>query len=311
MTDLETDDMVALYLLSKKIPNSKIMFLVGEGNSQIKKIRMESYVKYFGFKNAVVVRGYSSSKLFPYDGHDVMTEKQLEDIMLVDDDKKQTKQTLAKFIQNEFPFIISLKPPRELIDMHYYGFDNVLSNCVFAGYMSFNIRCLMKNWKKNEQIVPFLKNFKECYFYETYYAVGRNNIITSKDFDLNILPDVIWKVMMLWNKHMVDDCEETIRELRDKKDTISIQRVHRNEKTLKQVLDNNHEQFVNADCGFIISLIQSGAPYKDFSLRYREKGKKSGYPEIREGSDFKVIQPVDKDVYREFQVKQIKFMLKN
>jgi len=301
-TDLETDDLLAIYMLSKIIRKSKILFLVGEGNSNIKEIRMKSYVKTCGFTNAIVIRGYSSKKLFSYDGHDVMMPNEANDVLDEIKPNPLNMKVVINFIKESTPFIISLKPPRELIQMWDQGESEALSKCIFAGYMSFNMRCLMREWKYVKPI-EFLNNFKQCYFYETHYAVD-NNIITEKNFDFTILPCFVTKLMLLWNKFQVEDCVKTIMDLEGKTDDRSNARRHRNEKCVKQVKDNNGKQFVNADTGLIVSLIQKNAPYYYTSVHFNEK---TGYSVI--GKSFNmmyVIQPKDKQEYRKFQVMMIK-----
>ena len=130
--------MAAICLLSDYIKDSKIVFVVGEGNSLIKEKRMEVYVKRIGFTNAKIIRGYSSPKKFDYDGYDVFSKDVLDKLMDIDDDKDKPKKEIAEFIEKETPFIIVLKPPWELIELWNEGFD--MSKCRLAGYMSFNLR---------------------------------------------------------------------------------------------------------------------------------------------------------------------------
>lgn len=296
LTDLEPDDMLGLWLLSSKIRSKKILFLVGEGDSLMKEKRMKVYAKQFGFVNSKVLRGYSSNKQFPYDGYDIMTKDERDNIMYEEEKKHTILETIGEYIKENAPFIISMKPPRELIEMYSAGFD--FSKLTLAGYMSFNLRCLMKKWKK-EQIAFFLKSFKECYYYETYHAIGSNNIITAKDLEWKFIPKVVKKVMALWNKYMIEDCQETIKNLKGKTDERSKAKIHRNEKCLKQILDNDSKQFVNADTGLVLSLLEGNPSYKEKSLKFDEK---TGYSVLGEGNDVKVIQPKEKDFYKEYQI---------
>jgi hypothetical protein len=279
------------------------MFVVGEGDSLIKEKRMKIYIEKIGFTNAKVVSGYSSKNKFPYDGHDVMTKDEIDKLMDIEEDKKEIKKKIAVFIKIEEPFIISLKPPRELIELWNEGFD--MSKYPFAGYMSFNLRCLMREWKP--KLVSFLKSFRICYFYETKYAVGgsKYSAITQKDFDFEILPKIVNKLIYYWNKHQEEMCLKNIKELVEKSDQGSKQRLDRNKKTLKQVLDNNYSQFVNADTGLILSLLEECAPYEPRKISYDLKSR-NAYPKLEEGDDVKVIQPDDIVKYRELQVKMMK-----
>jgi len=342
-TDLETDDMVALYVLAKRFGKSKkfkFMFVVGEGDSRIKAIRMNKYVKKLGFENAEVVQGYSSNKNFTYDGKDVMTEEEFAILFnkAEEYDKEGEKKKIYEFLLNESPFIISIKPPRELMEMFKNGhpmYRRVFKRCIFAGYMSFNLRCLMNEYKPD--LVNFLKAFKICFFYESHYAVGSDNIITGKDFSFEKLPELIKRVMTDWNRHMIVDCKETIEECCsqtieefyskpiEKLSTYTIEelyesieydesmnerekeRMKRNVKKLFQILKNDYKQFVNADGGLLISLLQYCAPYKWMSLKYDLKSR-NGYPILGIGKDVKIIKPKDPKKYREFQVRMMKLV---
>jgi hypothetical protein len=234
-TDLETDDLMALWMLSKEIPYSNIIFLVGEGNALIKKIRMEYYAEILGFKNFKVVRGYSSDKNFIYDGYDVLTKYTILRsfyliyyfimnwlIKILGCEDISVKE-IKKFIIDKTPLIISLKPPRELIDIYITNPD-IFNECILYGYMSFNLRCLMKKNSKT-LIVNFLESFKECYYYETYHAIGSNNIIGNNDIDMEKLPKVVYEVMMYWNKGLLKSCKSVCKEYKnynDKKKQIKI-----------------------------------------------------------------------------------------
>lgn len=306
MTDLETDDIIAIWLLSKFYKRTKIMFLVGEGCAYIKKLRMESYIKTLGFENAEVVRGYDSDRLFTYDGRDIMSEEDIERLNWIVESKEDVNEKVYKFIRDESPFIISLKPPRELMDMYANGhprYRRIFNRCVLAGYMSFNLRCLMNEHKK--RLVGFLKSFKKCYFYETHYAVGSNNIITEKDFSFDKFPKIVLGVMKWWNLFQAEDCIETLKDLDGKTDDSSIKRIHRNQKTLDQIEGNNHKQFVNADCGLIIALLQYGTPFLLKSIKYDLKTR-NPYPTVGSGNDVWLICPEDPKKYREFQVRMMK-----
>lgn len=307
LTDLETDDLAAICLLSEFKRNSKIMFVVGEGSSSIKVHRMEFYIEKLGFSKAKVIQGYSSKKKFPYDGLDVMTEDERNDIMDIDKDKKEIKEEIAEFIKKEEPFIISLKPPRELIELWDEGFD--MSKYILAGYMSFNLRCLMREWKPN--LVNFLTSFRTCYFFETKYSVGGStySAITEKDFDFAILPRIVINLMYHWNKHQDELCDENIKKLSEKSDEGSNQRLHRNKATKKQVVDNNYKQFVNADTGLILSLLEKGASYKYRKINYDLKSR-NAYPILGKGTDVKVIMPDDVLKYREIQINMMKEIFK-
>ena len=163
----------------------------------------------------------------------------------------------------------------------------------------------MKKGKPN--LVSFLKAFKDCFFYETKYAIGgsKYSAITENDFKFDILPDIVKKLMCYWNKHQEDMCVENIKKLSERTDEGSKQRLHRNKVTLKQLVDNDYKQFVHADTGLIVSLIEKCAPYKLRSIKY-DLETRNAYPILGEGTDLKVIQPDNIFDYRKFQINVMK-----
>jgi len=308
-TDLETDDVLAIYLLAKHIKDHKVTFLVGEGDSFFKDIRIKSYAKSFGFTKCDFIQGYSTKNVFKYDAHDVLTdEDDIDSMMVLIENVDLVKKKLFNLLKSGPVFIISLKPFRELIEMFYkpisgQEINDHIKNCVFSGYMSFNVRCLMRDWEK-PKIVEFLKGFRSCLFYTTRNAVGsgNNNIITEKDFNFKFLPEVVSKVMLLWNKHQLEYSQNIVRNLEGSKLEKDIKRVKRNKKTIRQVYDNDFKQFVNADTGLALSLIEDNPPYIRKNIRYIEK---TGYSVVEDGNDMLVYLPKDK---KECRMKQVAMM---
>jgi len=308
-TDLETDDMVALYILSKEIPSENITFLVGEGNSGMKKLRMNKYVKKLGFKNATVIRGFSSEKMFPYDGYDLFSESFINQLNCNKENVSYITKELYSFLKKKSPIIISLKPPRELLKLTTLYTDDIISvfsKCVFFGYMSFNMRCLMKEYN-HDHIITFLEAFKECYYYETFHAIGSVNTITDKDIDMKKLPKIVYNVMKDWNRHMVENCNKTCERYKDRKDKRGKAKYHRNKKALEDIQKSKGEQFVNADCGLIMSLLHDNPPYTKHRVEFDEK---TGYSKFTQDGKINVIQPIDKSEYRKFQILFLKKLLK-
>jgi len=324
-TDLETDDIVALWILSKfqNIVDAKILFVVGEGDKYIKYIRMCEYVKILGFKNAEVVTGCRSNKLFKCDGYDIMSPEKINELKLQIENNKSYKHNIlyTLFKIEEYILlkstIISLKPPRELIMMKklsetnqelFKNFDHQISECEIAGYMGFNLRCLMKEYD-HKTIIEFLNGFKKCLFYETYHAIGNNNIITNDNIHMDKLPDIVKNIMKFWNKYMADDCLQTYKKLENKTDRRSIAKHHRNKKVYDDIINNNFMQFINADSGLIISLIDN---YKDLyipcTLIFDEK---TGYSKIthKNHTNIHIIHPKNKESYRLEQIKYLRDLL--
>ncbi len=315
LTDLEPDDIYALDMLFKVKgfdKKTKVMFIVGEGDSEIKQRRMFKYIGIWKLKYYFVLRGYSSSKIFTRDGLDVYTQKELDDMTKTKEDVEYTKRKVLEYMIQFNPFVISLKPPRELIELWNENTKAKLAfaSCHFAGYMGFNLRCLFATWTKL-QIVKFLNGFQSCYFYETHSAIGSNNNVSNKDYDFSLVPKVVYRVMIDWNKHLAEDFKRKISAYKEgiakgdidlvkKKEMES--RLHRLEKGLRQVTEPEYEHFVNADTGLIYSLLEKVPQYTRVSVVYNER---TGYPSFVENllSDIRVISPKEgKEQYRQKQV---------
>ncbi len=263
---------------------------------------MVHYAKLCGFTNFNVTQGMNSKKLFKYDGHDIFSPIEIKRFKRIQFNPLSL-EPLKNFIKESSPLIISLKPPREFIKL-WDTDKTIFNNCIMFGYMSFNLRCLMREWS-HKKIIEFLNSFKECYFYETFHSVGENNIISCKDIDMKKLPKFVYDLMIYWNKGLIEGCRETCESYKDRKDKRGMSKFKRNLDIIKAIEDYKGEQFVNADCGLILSLLQPGAPFVKKSLKFNE----AGYSFFEEGGKINVISVDDKKKYRESQIKQLKKML--
>ena len=155
-TDLEPDDVLALkiifeeanrlYCTGHKYPIQ--MVIVGEGNSAIKKARMEKLLKaYFGAPVGVQVKAGRSTldKLFPYDGEELG-----EKFQCAIPQKDEGSQALIQVVKDsKRPLIISLKPVQELVPL---SFDKEAKKADLLCYGSFNFR---KALVDDEAMRPF------------------------------------------------------------------------------------------------------------------------------------------------------------
>ena len=222
-TDLEPDDLVAIYVLHKK----GFIFdyvVVGEGNSEIKAKRMRKYLTMLG-SDKTIIRGYGSSKIFQFDGDEFNESGECDKdthVELPTDSMKHLEdyeELLNKYInETDNPIIVSFKPMREL---RLYEGDNLNKVELFV-YGSFNFRCLNKTKLKLPSVHDTLMRFKKVNIFETYYAIEQKSI-----FDTDTTPDAIdklfmsnsiflkftKKVMELWNRDIVDDCLSTCQKV--------------------------------------------------------------------------------------------------
>lgn len=143
-TDLEPDDVLALkiifaeanrlYCLHQKYPIQLI--IVGEGNSAVKKARMEKLLKehYCVQVKIEVKEGRSTlDNLFPYDGEELSLQS------APFPHKEEGTEALIRFVQGaKDPLIIQLKPVQELAALSLH--EELAKKTDVICYGSFNLR---------------------------------------------------------------------------------------------------------------------------------------------------------------------------
>lgn len=168
-TDLEPDDVLALYILFKEANQQYAatgeypikLIIVGEGNVDIKKKRMEALLEYMNApKDIKVVKGKSTSdNIFPLDGEELFDKNQLKDLPFKDNPGAEGVHAISEFLtDSDNPLIIQIKPAQELLSIP----SDLAKKATIIFYGSFNFRKTIKD----EQ---FLKN-------ENF-----NNLSTSND----------------------------------------------------------------------------------------------------------------------------------
>ncbi|AYV86502.1 MAG: hypothetical protein Sylvanvirus1_98 [Sylvanvirus sp.] len=244
LTDLEPDDLIALLLIKDKLAQAKsIMFVVGEGNAMLKAARMSVYVEMLELSNCSVIRGCSSDKEFEADGLELFSPEYIAHVRSRKDEYKVDFTKILTFLKEKKPFVLSLKPPRELI--HLWKEDpTVFHGIVMAGYMSFNIRCLFQQ-HSHELVAEFLHSFQRVFFYETFLATGEKNSVDT----VRSLPRCVKKQIQLWNRHIQQECVETLNNC-----NLSAVVRERNLKIIQNI-EACPNQFVNADSGLVLSLL--------------------------------------------------------
>lgn len=360
-TDLEPDDVFAINLLHNYnyISDRKgdIDYIVGEGDAKTKGNRMLRYLHNMNQRfetnpkcstNIVPYIGYDSDKKYEYDGFEFLPKINFFELIKKDEKLVSSKLYYSDYENDiiDYPFTenmlfpkdlqnyadnyemvndktqlyIVLKPPRELMDLWKRGkIENSEKNLVLYG--SFNLRCMMKDYSK-EDIIQFLNSFKSCYLYETYYVTNINSFYNS--IIEKIMPNDLKRTIYLWNKSIYDDCFESVKsKLPDwngtdilNVDTLDLNEedkayVNRNYKVLKDI-DNQFMQFVNADTGLVSALLfedMNKLPIKDIELSFNE----FGYTQYTEkpGSNIKMfILDKDSDDEKKFRDKQFDIFYK-
>lgn len=297
-TDLEPDDLVALQLLAKILPEKmRLIFIVGEGNADIKAARMEKYVKLFGFKNTFVLSGVYSNAEFPFDGTDILSKEEIDQIL---DESVETPilaySKLFKMLQCKGEHVIlMLKPLREFflifnIDVDTYS--KVLKNTILIGYMSFNVKCLFEMTRVDNNVLKFLNSFKTVVYYETFFANGEDNCIEADtDFPFHRLPQCTRHLISTWNEHILKTFKN-----KDKPTKKQL-------KVIENIEKNKGLQFVNADCGLIAALLMPLDP-KDIYMGTVSFDKNLfSVPSKDPKGNILFIDPEDKITFKKEQLK--------
>lgn len=241
-TDLEPDDVLALYILPKAE-----YYVVGEGNANIKYNRMIQYSKLLETLNATIIQGMNSDKDFVLDGKEF--DDLTNDICYTD-----YMTEFKRFCKLDNPIMVSLKPMRELLDEYNKdptGIKNLVSNITLYVYGSFNFRCILGQYKT--QLLDLLSAFKKVCLYESYYVSGSNNSInktnTPELYELisktnNAYFKLLLKLTHNWNISIIEDCRSTLNSENCSSDT-----AERENKIINSILGNEDFQFVIADFG--------------------------------------------------------------
>lgn len=303
----------------------KFNYIVGEGDSLTKTFRMEKLLQILNEnlkKYDNIFQGFDSDKKYESDGFELLETNNFFKKINIDhnlekdfyknlewyskfeldnknklftsqdnleyDSKNKSKIYMDhyKTLHKEADFNICLKPPRELIKL-WKNIDIDLSNKTVAIYGSFNIRCLMKKYSK-DNIIDFLNSFKETYLYETYHMTDNNSffspLLTKEKMSGYILRNIYF-----WNLSIYVDCLESIQKRLPgftQFDEIEVdclelsetdkQYVSRNYKVLKNI-QKNYFQFVNADTGLVALLLlpindSKPLPIDNYFLSFNQHG---------------------------------------
>jgi len=269
LTDLEPDDVLALYILLKKVDKTfPMLVIVGEGN--INKTGMvTSLLNLMCFNNFTVVQGsLNLHKDFPEAACRVFgnTSPSPDSNVSI-----EIEEFLTKY---DSPLIFGIKPFTELLDVN----PDLLAKCVLALYGGFNLRCMSFSVSKDD-IAEFVNtSFKHVILYESFYAAGEQNSVNKTNAaDLfNIMlkskdPVLVGlvKLITIWNDHIADDCllttttvskqmNETWKDRQwDKLKKDFDQIYNRNLKVISSIIQAENMQMVLADFGLAALLVSN------------------------------------------------------
>lgn len=289
-TDLEPDDLLAIYILLKR-GFSIHHIVVGEGDAFVKYERMLMYwaMLHDEFPTLItkephVLRGGSSSKPFSQDGADISEDssivaalqQRVVDAKINDASDTTTeleiyKKHLVSYLEQEtIPVLIMLKPMRELLATWKNIPELLRSKTILVDYGSFNYRCLFgKNDNSNaNDILEMLLTFKQHTLYESFLATGSINSIHHDNASLlykalhncaSSSPFVrcLLRLIHNWNTHLIAQCRANVTKyntLAQDRPLVEwqIQARERSEKIIASIEPAVHTQMVLADSGLAL-----------------------------------------------------------
>lgn len=235
-TDLETDDLWALLVLSRLHRIVPRVIVVGEGDSSIKAQRIQVYIEQLypqDYKTIQLIQGQDSHRKFGLDGLDIQGYQGHYQVVAPAD---QYASCFKRFVQESIdchaiPTMILIKPIRELIQLPIDQLGQVEAYM----YGGFNLRTLLEEqWIRSDKLVQLLNAFKRLFLYESHFATGSVSSICKQTMPLlyaqykqmlqlnknkKTFVQCLDRVMTTWNQHMLSRCI-------DKQDAKSMQLVH-------------------------------------------------------------------------------------
>lgn len=278
-SDLEPDDMIALWLLPEPLKMQQWIFVVGEGDSFFKASRMREILndpqmgfnKYRPSDYHTIIVGFQPDKDLPGEKPD----SERTNIQSTENVISNVK-TALKTVESTGGRGFMLKPATELFQMFLNG-DNVRYNIPWVWYGSFNLRSLIFRYnEKPETINRFVDEVGFDLIHESYLATGSQNSINGDEVCMSLFPSLIQDYMIVWNKYMAADCVRSINKIVRKQDPMFTHKdtdttsafvgnedaffederernyYHRNFKCLKDIINSNYLQFVFADMALML-----------------------------------------------------------
>ena len=293
-TDAEADDCVAIFLLYHLIlkfaDEVTLHIVVDECSSNFDTLKVMSSLWNNGIRfdgkpapnvKVFFYKGLNSKPEFPKGAYGLTLPNESDDFVARCPNWKDS----IKAILLESPCtILVLKPPLELLElMKDCAFDlgslpAIYKRHAAVWYGSFNIRSLYFDKKAiPSEVLVCLHMFGGNYLYETIFAVGEDNTVTSGPTSLRLdrfhrLPGDVINCIYGWNDYIAHDCLDTIKkevseEVLEKLQDVNFdfsklddpskvsEKAKRNCKPLNSIMTRKGDQFVNADTGAVMSLL--------------------------------------------------------
>lgn len=298
-TDLEPDDVLALKLLfdeAARLDTFPIaLIIVGEGNTAIKKKRMERLLElYFpvpeGVKIPIVEGRGTEDNLFIYDGHELFSED--VGVPYRQNGDTEAIAALERFVaSSSSPLLIQLKPASEL----YFLKNAAHLDVIFYG--GFNVRktatqCLPTDSPFEMQLTEvmnhFGKKFGQVAIVETYGVLGESPAISQGNaWSMPIIEQIeaseepfflmFRKLATLWNDYLFDKKLTRSKEMIDaivagEKDQLT--NLQRDIHFLYRIRPSEHLQFTPADVLVALALIDDSDLFQriPITVSYNKNG---------------------------------------
>lgn len=228
LTDLETDDVIALWILLKSgaLRNKELM-IVADGchskhdNEEYALCKLAEVILFclgevipeeLKPKDISIVRGEATKTDFPRDYYGLITDRPPKTY-------EHWRGPVIDFLSNGPVFIFGIKPCTELMMLMSDNEAGKIEPAIdfkqhtAAFYGSFNNRTLFKTFPR-ERVVDMMHLCGSNFYYETFLAVGEVNNMTPDNAGKELFdhfPDTVKKAMKGWNDYIIEDCKEDLR----------------------------------------------------------------------------------------------------
>jgi hypothetical protein len=232
-TDFEPDDAIAILAHASQFTDISLTVIVGESKPQHKipivgKF-LEDVSKMYprAYSSITIVQGLGSKKKYPVD----------EQTEIVEDSEQVILDNYIKAYATNPTIAFMMKPPREAMKLKV-PCPNTMVYC----YGSFNWRTLKLPVQDYQEL---MSRYAKFYYFDSFTAIGEKNSGMFKGTPNNVNTRIS-ELIVKWNKHIIADCENDLKEYESKpeKDEKGISRT---KKIIENVSAGLTEQFVMAD----------------------------------------------------------------
>ena len=197
LTDLETDDLLALRMLAPRCRSLPFHVVVGEGD-QDKATLASQILGQYGFEDASVVRGVGSDRAYPADVLGAYGQAPRAAPIVAGLATDAIRRVLG---EAESPLLVVLKPPLELLEMGQPGDAALLAKAGCVVYGSFNFRRVLEVHPEDgeSRLQALLAGCKTAVVAERGPAVGSEATLHKGNTAFGAFDPSLLEVMHAWN----------------------------------------------------------------------------------------------------------------